>query len=353
MAQVIPSAEFNTEIVPGVAKAALAAAGAKAENNGLFMVPVDVLRVIEGFNVRVTGTKDYEAGIAELANSILQEGFYKDKPLVGYVGKDGDADVIYLTDGYRRLEAVKRAIASGAKEIERVPVIVKPSTTNMVDLTVALAKTGTPLTPYEMAIIVKRLAGYGVDEGQIALRLGVTKRYVSDLQVLLSAPTKVRSLVMDGKVSATLAIQAMREDASTAADKLTEAVKRAKELGLDRATGKHVNPPAPSGDGEDGDAAEKPKHKNPKPGKAGKFKLAIKGKPGDKLKLTEIAPFAAIQNGAWYTANPKDGKTVILVQPINLKIAGTFGDVQEPEAEGEPGGQGEGSGEPKPDAEGL
>jgi ParB-like chromosome segregation protein Spo0J len=349
MAQVIPSAEFNTEIIPGVAKAALAAAGAKAETNGLFMVPVDVLRVIEGFNVRVTGTKDYEAGIAELANSILQEGFYKDKPLVGYVGKDGDADVIYLTDGHRRLEAVKRAIAGGAKEIERVPVIVKPSTTNMVDLTVALAKTGTPLTPYEMAIIVKRLAGYGVDEGQIALRLGVTKRYVADLQVLLSAPAKVRSLVMDGKVSATLAIQAMREDAGTAAEKLTEAVKNAKALGLDRATGKHVNM-APPGEGGDGEPKEKPKHKNPKPGKAGKFVLAIKGKAGDKLKLTEIALFAGVQGGAWYTANEKDAKTVILTQPINLKITGTFGDLVEPAAEGE--GEGEGGKAPT-DAEGL
>jgi len=349
MAQVIPSAEFNTEIVPGVAKAALSAAGAKAESNGLFMVPVGALRVIEGFNVRVTGTKDYEAGINELANSIMQEGFYKDKPLVGYVGKDGEDDVIFLTDGHRRLEATKRAIANGAGEIERLPVIVKPSTTNMVDLTVALAKTGTPLTPYEMAIIVKRLAGYGVEEGQIALRLGVTKRYVSDLQVLLSAPAKVRSLVMDGKVSATLAIQAMREDAGTAAEKLTEAVKKAKELGLDRATGKHVNMAAGGGETGDGEAKEKPKHKNPKPGKAGKFVLSVKGKAGDKLKLTEIALFAGVQGGAWYTANEKDPKTVILVQPINLKITGTFGDLMEPAAEGE----GEGDKAPAADTEGL
>jgi len=352
MAQVIPSAEFNTEIIPGVAKAALAAAGAKAESNGLFMVPVGALRVIEGFNVRVMGTKDYEAGINELANSIMQEGFYKDKPLVGYVGKDGEEDVIFLTDGHRRLEATKRAIANGASEIERLPVIVKPSTTNMVDLTVALAKTGTPLTPYELAIIVKRLAGYGVEEGQIALRLGVTKRYVSDLQVLLSAPAKVRSLVMDGKVSATLAIQAMREDAGTAAEKLTEAVKKAKELGLERATGKHVNMAAGGGSEDgDGETKEKPKHKNPKPGKAGKFVLAIKGKPGDKLKLTEIALFAGVQGGAWYTANEKDAKTVILTQPINLKITGTFGDLVEPAAEGE--GEGEGNERAPADAEGL
>lgn len=348
----IPSAEFNAEIVPGVAKTALAAAGAKAEANGLYMVPLDMLRVIEGFNVRVTGTKDYDAGINDLANSIMQEGFYKDKPLVGYVGKDGDSDVIFLTDGHRRLEAVKRAIANGATEIERVPVIVKPSTTNMVDLTVALAKTGTPLSPYEMAIIVKRLMGYGVEEGQIATRLGVTKRYVSDLQVLLSAPAKVRSLVMDGKVSATLAIQAMREDAGTAAEKLTEAVKAAKSLGLDRATNKHIGlAPANTAEGEDGEKPAKPKHKNPKPGKAGKFVLAVKGKPGDKLKLTEIALFAGIQGGAWYTANEKDAKTVILTQPINLKITGTFGDLVEPAAEAE--GEADGEGKAEGDAEGL
>lgn len=345
MATVIPAADFNVELVPGIAKDALSAAGAKAVASAVHMIPVGALRVIEGFNVRVTGTKDYDAGIAELTNSILSEGFYKDKPLVGYAGKDGDESVIYLTDGHRRLEAVKKAIAGGANEIEAVPVIVKPASTNMVDLTVALAKTGTALSPYELSIIVKRLIGYGVDEGNVAQRLGVTKRYVSDLMVLQGAPTKVRNMVMNGQVSATLAIQALREDPAAAEKKLAEAVKVAKSLGLDRATNKHVNTPPPAGDGENADPAERAAHKNPKPGKAGKFKLAIKGKAGDKLKMTEISLFAGVQKGAWYTLS-EDGKTVVLTQAINLKITGTFGDTVAPaEPEAPPA--------PKPDSEGL
>lgn len=348
MATVIPASDFNVELVPGIAKDALSAAGAKAVASAVHMIPVGALRVIDGFNVRVTGTKDYESGIAELTNSILSEGFYKDKPLVGYAGKDGEESVIYLTDGHRRLEAVKKAIAGGANEIEAVPVIVKPASTNMVDLTVALAKTGTALSPYELSIIVKRLIGYGADESMVAQRLGVTKRYVSDLMVLQGAPTKVRNMVMGGQVSATLAIQALREDPAAAEKKLAEAVKVAKSLGLDRATNKHVGA-APRTGGKpannDGEPAERATHKNPKPGKAGNFKLTIKGKAGDKLKMTEISLFAGVQKGAWYTP-AEDGKTVVLTQAINLKITGTFGDTVAPVEPAAPDA-------PKPDSEGL
>lgn len=326
----IPSADFAVELIPGIAKQAISAAGAKAEG-GLVMAPVESLRVIEGFNVRVTGTKDYESGIADLTHSILREGFYKDKPLVGYVGKDGEADVIFLTDGYRRLEAVKRAIAAGAGDIERLPVILKPASTNMVDLTISLTKTGTPLAPYEMALVVKRLTNYNVTEDEIAKRLGITKRYVADLLVLTGAPAKVRQLVIDGKVAATLAIQMMREDPAVAAEKLAEAVKRAKAAGADRATAKHLQPMAAArGAGEDGEGDDAPArpaaHRNPKLGQPGKYKLTLKGKAGDEKTLKEIGPFAGIQGGAWYRPHASSGKKVVLTQPVNLKIAGVFGE---------------------------
>lgn len=226
-------------LVPGSVKAAMKEVGASSSD--LWMVPYKDIRVIDGFNVRVRNA-EYEAHLHSIRDSILANGFYRDKPLEGYVAKEDGTNVIYITGGHTRYEAAGLAIEAGAA-IEALPIIVKPAGTSQEDLTVALVtgNSGRPLTPIETAIVIKRLLGFGLDEKQIAQRLGYGKKYVEDLLGLLSAPAPVRKLVEQGKVSATLAIAEIKKDPKEAARKLTEAVKLVTEAGKTKVTKKSLD----------------------------------------------------------------------------------------------------------------
>lgn len=234
----IPAQKFDLELVSGSAKAAANAAGATKAD----MLNVDPahLHEIPGFNVRVE-TPDYLAHIEDLAQSMVANGFYPNKPVAAYVAKDEDGTRFMLTDGYTRLRAVTRARELGA-EIATIPVVVKSQTQTVEDLTVALVQDneGRPLNPFERAIVVKRLEGFGWDDATIASRLGITTRFVSDLKVLAGAPAKVRDLVVRGKVSGTEAIKSLRKDGAKAGDTLSAAVKDAEAKGKTKATGKDV-----------------------------------------------------------------------------------------------------------------
>ena len=187
-------------ITAGPVKATMKDAGASSSD--LWNVPVAAIRIMEGFNVRVHNT-DYAAHICEIGESILANGFMKDKPLSGFVANEGGQNIIYVTDGHSRLEAVAYANERGA-QITTVPVVTKPAGTGIEDLTIGLvtSNSGKPLTPIEKAAVVKRLVGYGMEEAVIAKRLGFTVGYVGDLLKLIAAPKKIRAMVESGEVSA-------------------------------------------------------------------------------------------------------------------------------------------------------
>lgn len=236
----IPSSDFNVELERGNLKGAMAEAGA-TNPHALWSVPYDQIRVIDGFNPRVR-RPDYEAHLEYLTQSIMENGYYQDKPLAGYVAKDEDGNnVIYLTDGHTRHEAAGRAIARGAP-IETLPVVVKPRGTSMTDLTIALVTSneGRPFTPYEKAVTIKRLVSYGLSIPTIANRLSMTTKYVNDLLMLIEAPKEVQELVASDRVSSTLAIRELTKHGAKAAARLKQAVAKAESSGKGKATAKHV-----------------------------------------------------------------------------------------------------------------
>jgi ParB family chromosome partitioning protein len=234
----IPTKEFSVELAAGNASAAMKAAS--AEKSDVWNVPLENIRRLPDFNVRVN-TPEYEQHKEEIAASILANGYYANKPLAGYVAKEGGENAIYLTDGYTRLAAVEIANERGA-EITKIPVIIKPKSESLIELTIALVQDneGRPLGPFEKAIVVQRLIGYGVEKADIARRLSMTERYVNDLEVLAAAPPKVRNLVLSGKVSATEAVKTLRKNPGKAGETLTKAVETATAQGKKKATGKHV-----------------------------------------------------------------------------------------------------------------
>lgn len=213
MDTIVPSTEYTSEFSQGSAEKAKKEAGAKGD--GLLMVPVEKLVVPGGFNVRIHDA-EYEARVEEIADSIIENGFYRHMPLPVFVGKEGtDKDALnfyYVTGGFTRLAGVKRAIDKGTP-IEAVPCVPHPPGTSMVDLTYRLANdnTGNPLSPYEKGIIVKRQVGYGQDVPTIARKMGVSEQYVNNLLYLHGLPQATQALVINGRISAKTAIELSRQ----------------------------------------------------------------------------------------------------------------------------------------------
>jgi len=240
----IPSDEFVPDLARGNLKAAMASAGA-TNPHALWTVPPSQLRVIEGFNGRIR-TPAYLEHLAGVKNSIRENGYYQDKPLAGYVAKEDGEDVIYVTEGHTRFEAVRELIDEG-HEVEKVPIVIKPNGTTMEDLIVALVTSneGRPFTTYEKALMVKRLVGQGMDEATIAKRLNFKtgKAYVDDLLTLAGAPKAIRDMVIADKISATMAIDELKKNGAKATERLKTAVDRAQAAGKAKATGKHLDKP--------------------------------------------------------------------------------------------------------------
>lgn len=212
--------EANFEFTQGsVKKATVGIASAD-----LWKVPFDRLTIHPGFNVRVKDAA-YEQRVKDIADSIEANGYMQDKPMAGIVVLDDQGqDSIVVTDGHTRYDAVALARSRGV-EIDLIPVVTKPRGTSMEDITIALvtSNSGQRLTPYETALVCKRLIGYGMPESDIARRLGFTKTYVSDLLGLLASPKAIRDMVKDGKVSATEAIKTIKSHGKNATNVLADA----------------------------------------------------------------------------------------------------------------------------------
>lgn len=320
----IPSTKFTMELAAGAIAAAKKAVEAGTEQ--MLLVHPSHITEIDGFNVRVD-TPDYLAHVDALAESIKANGYYPNKPLGGYVGKDGEGnDALLLTDGYTRLRALKKLIEEGV-EIKQVPFAIKAKGTSLEDLTVALVQDneGRTLSVYEKAVVVKRLKGYGMADDEIATRLGMTKRYVDDLLVLAGAPRKVAVFVTSGQVSATEAIKQLRRDPMKAAEVLAEAVRKAASKGKKRATGKDTGAAAEETSGGSDEAGEtngvvSNTHKVTKGKSVTSLKLRFKR--GAIVPVDEIKLVSRLQGGDWwnYVDEETDRDNVVIEDNFAVEI---------------------------------
>lgn len=232
------------QMVAGNVKTAMKDAGASSSD--LYMVPIDQIEVIPGFNVRDPESAKYKAKVREIADSIKANGFKKDKPLEGYVGTRDGKNVIFLTGGHTRLDGSKLAISEGVP-LKALPMVVKPAGTSAEDLTVDLYvnNTGEPLDPLAVARVVHRLVMFGWTEKQIAEKLVLTVQYVKKLLTLLSAPAEIRKMVSEGKVSATLAMDTVAKHKGDAVKVLKSGAVKAEKTGKKKITKKAVSGPKP------------------------------------------------------------------------------------------------------------
>lgn len=226
--------EFNPIIVAGGVKEIMKGLGASSSD--LWKVPPKDLHVMENLNVRVQD-KSYTTKVEAIAQSIMDEGFHPDQP-IGVFVHEGK---LYVSSGHRRRDAALLAIEKGA-DLEFVPVVVKPRSTSIQDLTAELvtANNGEPLTAYELACVCKRLVNFQWDTKKIASRLGISVTYADQLLTLMGAPMDLLALVHEGKMAAGTAHDLFKKHGAKVMEAATKAVDTAKEKGREKATAKDV-----------------------------------------------------------------------------------------------------------------
>lgn len=230
--------DFEMTMMPGSTKSAMSAAGSSSRD--LWQVAIENVRLIPNFNTRIKNQRYYDR-VRLIANSMLQEGFKQDHPLAGYVAREGSENIIYLYAGHRRFEAVQIAIAEGA-DIKKVPFVIAPHGTSHEDLTVDLVtgNTGEELAPFEVAVVCKRLIGYGWDVCEIAKKLNLKDPYVNDLLLLMAAPKIIRDMVQSDEVAATKAIEILHKHGAKSVEVLQKSLIRAHAAGKTKVTGKFI-----------------------------------------------------------------------------------------------------------------
>lgn len=241
----IPSSKVAITLAAGATAAGMKSAA--ASTGKLYNVPVGAIKVIPGFNVRVDNA-DYRAHRDMIGQSILANGYDQTKPLEGYVAKEGDENVIYLTGGHTRFDAVNAINADGENgvTIDKLPMIVRDTAPSLTELTVALhtGNNGRPLTPFELGVVVKRLLKEdGATKESVAKALAVTRRTVDDVLLLVNGPKEIRTAVLEDKVSSTMAIAELRkagDEPKKAVERITAAVAKATASGKAKATAKDV-----------------------------------------------------------------------------------------------------------------
>lgn len=220
---------FDLTLTPGNLKNSMRLAGAKSGD--LWKVRPSQLREIEGFNVRLL-TPRWHARVRELANSMKRPrvGYMLHKPMAGFVGKDAAGeDTIYVTDGYTRLAAIKLANSElpKDKQIELVSVVTHDAQkTTMVELNTQLISGNreNALSPYESAIVIERLAKANLSIEAIAEHTDFSTEWVQGLLSLIAAPQGLRRMVADDVITATFAIDTIKEHGDKAFEVLQEAL---------------------------------------------------------------------------------------------------------------------------------
>lgn len=225
----------DMRLIPGAVQTAMQQAGATASN--LWLVPVDRLRIIDGFNVRMD-TERYRQHVRQLAESMKLGGAKADKPLGGIVAQEGEDLVIYITSGHSRLQAAQLAIAEGAK-IPTLPVVVRTGEIDLADITASLQtdNDGKPLDVLEKAMVCQRLrVEHGWDDAKICAELGFTRQYLRDMFALLEAPLQLRELVATDRIAAATAVQTIYAHGDKALGIILKALADAESAGKEKVT---------------------------------------------------------------------------------------------------------------------
>lgn len=214
-------------------------------DNAPSRVPLDKLAVLPGFNTRVKDA-EYQERVVGIAESIIANGFFNDKPFA--VVMLPDDETVYIYDGEHRFDAAKQALLDGAEFPDGLPVAWAKNGATVRDLTIHLAhgNAGERLNMVELAAVVRRMQGLGMDKPEIAEALGRTTRHIDNLFVLADSNATVKKAVAAGQIAGAEAVKLVRKHGSKdAATEITARIKKAAEQGKAKATPKTNQPTGP------------------------------------------------------------------------------------------------------------
>ena len=227
---------FDIEQVAGNVDATMKAVG--AERTKSFLVPIDQIHILPGYNPRIPGPR-YQAKLEWLSAQIQEHGFYPDKPLAGFVVVEDGVQATYVQDGQSRLLAARMAVEAGAP-LTHLPMIIKDKASSQLDLTIALVTSneGEAFGPMEKAALVKRFRAFGKSDAEIAVIMRCSAAYVGQLSTLAAAPSKIRNMIVEEEVSATRAIEVIKKHGDKALEVLQAGLSKAKDKGKTKSSAK-------------------------------------------------------------------------------------------------------------------
>jgi ParB-like chromosome segregation protein Spo0J len=166
-----------------------------------FMVDPRLLKVDPSYNVRDLGAPDERAALDELKEQIRASGV-RTALEIRIQGQD-----VFIVAGHRRHKVVMELIAEG-EPIQKIPATQEPAGTGEADrvANLVISNSGKPLTPLQVAEVVRRLLAFGWEKSQVAKRLGwKSTTSVNQYLDMLAMPEQVKEHVRKGEISATLA----------------------------------------------------------------------------------------------------------------------------------------------------
>lgn len=226
--------DFDGNVVMAAFKSGTKSLGATARDH--VAIPLDKIRFRENYNPRLM-TPQYKARIEHIAALMLANGYQQDKPITGFVTKQGDEIIAYVVAGHTRVLAARLANSKGAN-IVSVPMLKVPEGTDETDLNfdLVLSNDGAPLSLYEQGIVNHRHINSGLSIAEIARRTNVSDSHVRNSLELRSAPRAVVEMIVEGKISETLALNMLRQHGSDAISVLQKGVETAQSLGKKKVT---------------------------------------------------------------------------------------------------------------------
>ena len=188
----------------------------KTKKNDLLLIDPNNIVVEEGFNVR----EDY-GDIEGLAKSIAEFG--QIDPII--VSKIRGTDQYLLTEGHRRLKAIKLAIKKGA-DLKFAKAIIGESDPIKRMFTMGITGLGKkPLNNLEEGELYKRLKEQGVTPKEISEKISKSLPHVYNMLKLADVPQEVKKYISKGDISGNTVV-ALLKDVKTA-DDLLKAVEEA------------------------------------------------------------------------------------------------------------------------------
>nr|BFD43206.1 hypothetical protein FFPRI1PSEUD_47050 [Pseudomonas sp. FFPRI_1] len=204
-----------------------------------------------GFNLRAEG-EELEESINALAEFIFAGG-----QIPALEVRPRAEGGIWVVDGHRRRRAYLKLDQAG--RLPRVPskedperleawISIVPFEGNDAERVarVITSQEGKKLSPLELADGYKRLTAFGWSPDQIAKKVGKTRQHVEQVMTLGNANTDVQQLVASGQVSATTAVQVVRQHGEAAGKVLGGELQKAKATGKSKVTAGSMRGPTTS-----------------------------------------------------------------------------------------------------------